>query len=158
MGLKDFFGRFFKEAAKPETRQLGAVSLAERWSTYPSVGLTPNRLAEIFREADLGDVYRQMELFEEMEEKDAHLASLLQTRKLAVLSKDYEILPYSKNSEDQAIAGFVGEVVYGSPTWRRPCWTCWTASARGSPCPKSSGTCKAAGLGWRNSSGSPRKR
>ena len=113
MGLKDFFGRLFKEAAKPETRELGVVSLAERWSTYPSVGLTPNRLAEIFREADLGDVYRQMELFEEMEEKDAHLASLLQTRKLAVLSKDYEILPYSKNSEDQAIAGFVGEAVDG---------------------------------------------
>ena len=113
MGLKDFFGRLFKEAAKPEIRELGAVSLAERWSTYPSVGLTPNRLAEIFREADLGDVYRQMELFEEMEEKDAHLASLLQTRKLAVLSKDYEILPYSKNPEDQAIAEFVGEVVYG---------------------------------------------
>ena len=113
MGLKDFFGRLFKEAAKPETRELGAVSLAERWSTYPSVGLTPNRLAEIFREADLGDVYRQMELFEEMEEKDAHLAALLQTRKLAVLSKDYEVLPYSKDPEDQAIAEFVGEVVYG---------------------------------------------
>ena len=113
MGLKDFFGRLFKEAAKPEIRELGVVSLAERWSTYPSVGLTPNRLAEIFREADLGDVYRQMELFEEMEEKDAHLASLLQTRKLAVLSKDYEILPYSKNPEDQTIAGFVGEAVDG---------------------------------------------
>ena len=115
MGLKDFFGRLFKETAKPETRELAAVSLAERWSTYPSVGLTPNRLAEIFREADQGDVYRQMELFEEMEEKDAHLAALLQTRKLAVLGKDYEVLPYSKNPEDQAIAEFVGEVVYGIP-------------------------------------------
>ena len=92
---------------------MGAVSLAERWSTYPSAGLTPNRLAEIFREADQGDVYRQMELFEEMEEKDAHLAALLQTRKLAVLSKDYEVLPYSKDPEDEPIAAFVGEVVYG---------------------------------------------
>lgn len=113
MGLKDFFGRMLQETAKPETRELGAVSLVERWSTYPSVGLTPHRLAEIFREADLGDVYRQVELFEEMEEKDAHLASLLQTRKLAVLSKDYEILPYSQDPEDEAIAEFVGEVVYG---------------------------------------------
>ncbi len=113
MGLRDFFGRMFKETARPETRELGAVSLAERWSSYPSVGLTPQRLAEIFREADLGEVYRQMELFEEMEEKDAHLASLLQTRKLAVLSKDYEVLPYSKDPEDEAIAVFAGEVVYG---------------------------------------------
>jgi phage gp29-like protein len=115
MGLKDYFGRLFKETARPETRELGTVSLAERWSTYPSVGLTPNRLAEIFREADQGDVYRQVELFEEMEEKDAHLASLLQTRKLAVLSKDYEVLPYSKSPEDQQISEFVGEVVYAIP-------------------------------------------
>ena len=113
MGLKNFFGRIFKQTAKPETRELGAVSLADRWSTYPSVGLTPHRLAEIFRAADLGDVYLQMELFEEMEEKDAHLASLLQTRKLAVLSKDYEILPYSQAPEDQAIAQYLGEVVDG---------------------------------------------
>ena len=112
MGLKDYFGRLFKDTARPETRELGAVSLAERWSTYPSAGLTPNRLAEIFREADQGDVYRQLELFEEMEEKDAHLAALLQTRKLAVLSKDYEVLPYSKTPEDLAIAEFLGEVVY----------------------------------------------
>ena len=44
MGLKDLFGRLFKETVKPETRELSAVSLLERWSTYPSSGLTPNRL------------------------------------------------------------------------------------------------------------------
>ncbi len=49
-------------------------------SSYPSQGLTPERLAAIFREADAGDVRRQAELFEEMEEKDAHLGSVLQTR------------------------------------------------------------------------------
>ena len=113
MGLKDLFGRLFKETVRPETREMSAVSLAERWSTYPSVGLTPNRLAEIFREADQGDVYRQMELFEEMEEKDAHLTSILQTRKLAVLGKDYEVLPYAKTPEDERIAAQVGEIVYG---------------------------------------------
>lgn len=115
MGLKDLFGRVFKPQAKPETRELAAVSLAERWSTYPSAGLTPERLAEIFRLADQGDVYRQMELFEEMEEKDAHLASLLQTRKMAVLSLDYEVLPYSKSPEDERIAGFVREMLDALP-------------------------------------------
>ena len=115
MGLKDLFGRVFKPQAKPEIRELAAVSLAERWSTYPSAGLTPERLAEIFRLADQGDVCRQMELFEEMEEKDAHLASLLQTRKMAVLSLDYEVLPYAKTPEDEAIAGFVREVIDGLP-------------------------------------------
>jgi phage gp29-like protein len=115
MGLKDYFGRLFKPEAKPATRELPAVSLLERWSSYPSVGLTPPRLAAIFREADQGNVYRQMELFEEMEEKDAHLASLLQTRKLAVLSLDYEVLPYAQTPEDERIAEFAGEVIYGLP-------------------------------------------
>ncbi|MDD5641557.1 MAG: DUF935 family protein, partial [Syntrophales bacterium] len=115
MGLKDLFGRVFQPQAKPETRELAAVSLAERWSTYPSAGLTPERLTEIFRLADQGDVYRQMELFEEMEEKDAHLASLLQTRKMAVLSLDYEVLPYSKSPGDEGIAGFVRETIQALP-------------------------------------------
>jgi phage gp29-like protein len=113
MGLKDFFGRMFKDTARPETRELSAVSLADRWSSYPSTGLTPGRLADIFREADQGFVTRQMELFEEMEEKDAHLAALLQSRKMAVLNKDYEVLPYAQTPEDERIAAFVGEVVYG---------------------------------------------
>jgi phage gp29-like protein len=115
MGLKDLFGRFFKETVKPEIRELSAVSLLERWSTYPSSGLTPNRLAGIFREADQGNVYRQMELFEEMEEKDAHLTAILQTRKMAVLSKDYEVMPYSEATEDKEIAAMAGEIVYGIP-------------------------------------------
>jgi phage gp29-like protein len=115
MGLKDLFGRLFKETVKPETRELSAVNLLERWSTYPSSGLTPRRLAAIFREADIGNVYRQMELFEEMEEKDAHLTAILQTRKMAVLSKDYEVMPYSEAAADKEIAARVGEIVYSIP-------------------------------------------
>jgi phage gp29-like protein len=115
MGLKDLFGRLFKETVKPETRELSAVSLAERWSSYPSAGLTPFRLAEIFREADQGNVYRQIELFEEMEEKDAHLTAILQTRKMAVLGREYEVRPYAENPADEEIAARVREIVYGIP-------------------------------------------
>lgn len=115
MGWKEYFGRWRKPQGEPETRELAAVSLQDRWSTYPSMGLTPGGLAGIFQEADQGAVRRQMELFEEMEEKDAHLAALLQNRKLAVLSLDYEVLPYAKTPEDEAIAEVVGEMVWGIP-------------------------------------------
>ncbi|MEJ5330113.1 MAG: DUF935 family protein [Desulfobaccales bacterium] len=115
MRIKDFFGRWWKPEKEPVERELGAVSLADRWSTYPSAGLTPGKLAAIFQEADQGAVTLQMELFQEMEEKDAHLAALLQTRKLAVLSLDYEVLPYAKTPEDEHIARVVGELVYGIP-------------------------------------------
>lgn len=115
MGWRDYLGRWFKSGVRPVEREVAAVSLADRFSSYPSVGLTPGGLAAIFQEADQGAVYRQMELFEEMEEKDAHLAALLQTRKLAVLSLDYEVLPYAKTPEDEKIAAVVGELVYRIP-------------------------------------------
>ena len=94
---------------KPNTREIGISSVRDRWSTYPSDGLTPQRLAQIFKEADAGDVYRQMELFEEMEGKDAHLFSLLQTRKNAVTGVDFDVLPYADTPEDKRLAAFVEE-------------------------------------------------
>lgn len=79
----------------------------DKYSEYPSSGLSPRRLAEIFREADEGNVLRQMELFEEMEEKDTHLFSQLQTRKLAVTGLDWEVQPFSEEERDIAVAEFV---------------------------------------------------
>lgn len=81
----------------------------DKYSEYPSNGLNPRRLASIFREADEGDVLRQMELFEEMEEKDTHLFSQLQTRKLAVTGLDWEVQPFSEDERDVAVAEFVSD-------------------------------------------------
>lgn len=81
----------------------------DRYSDYPSEGLTPQKLARIFKEADSGDVLSQMELFEEMEEKDTHLFSQLQTRKNAVTGLDYEIKEASAEENDKKIAEFVRE-------------------------------------------------
>ena len=67
----------------PDMREVAVAQVSDKYSEYPSNGLTPVKLAEILREADAGDVLRQMELFEEMEEKDPHLFSQLQTRKNA---------------------------------------------------------------------------
>jgi phage gp29-like protein len=153
MGLKDLFGRLFKETVKPETRELSSVSLLERWSSYPSSGLTPNRLSEIFREADQGNVFRQMELFEEMEEKDAHLTAILQTRKMAVLSKDYEVVPFAETPEDKEIAARVGEIVYGIPNLEEALLDLLDAIGKGFALSEilwevSDGTAKVADLRW----------
>jgi phage gp29-like protein len=61
----------------------------------------------------MGDVARQAELFEEMEEKDTHLFSELQTRKNAVHGLDYEIASYSASAEDKRIRDFVAECISG---------------------------------------------
>jgi phage gp29-like protein len=110
--LVDPYGREIRIEKKPEMREIAVTAVRDRWSQYPSKGLTPHKLAEIFQEADQGDVYRQSELFEEMEEKDAHLYSQLQTRKNAVLSFDYDVQPYSDSAEDKKIADFIDDTIY----------------------------------------------
>lgn len=94
---------------RPVAARIAAGDINDKFSTYPSNGLTPRRLARIFRAADEGDVREQMELFEEMEEKDTHLFSQLQTRKLAVTGLDWEVQPFSEDEKDKQIADFVSE-------------------------------------------------
>jgi len=113
--LYDQFGREVRVEKRPETREIAVTTVRDRWSNYPSQGLTPQKLAAIFKEADGGDVYRQSELFEEMEEKDTHLFSELQTRKNAVLGLDYDIIPYSESAEDKKISEFCGDVIFNLP-------------------------------------------
>ena len=104
--------RFSPEMAKSDRPIMAAVAIRDvndKFSSYPSDGLTPVKLARIFKEADAGDPFRQMELFEEMESKDTHLFSQLQTRKLAVTGLDWEVQPFSQDGTDQEIAAFVEE-------------------------------------------------
>jgi len=103
---------FPPEMAKGGGPIMAAVAIRDvndKFSSYPSDGLTPVKLARIFKEADAGDPFRQMELFEEMEGKDTHLFSQLQTRKLAVTGLDWEVQPFSQDGTDQEIAAFVEE-------------------------------------------------
>lgn len=97
----------------PEVREIAVAQVTDKYSEYPSNGLTPVRLAEIFQEADAGDVMRQMELFEEMEEKDPHLFSQLQTRKNAVTGLDFEVIPFGDEPRDKEIADFIEEQLNG---------------------------------------------
>ncbi len=98
---------------KPDMREIATATLRDRWSGYPSSGLTPERLARIFRQADGGDVLSQAELFEEMEEKDAHLASLFQTRKMAVQGLDWEVAPYDSSGPSVEMAEFCRSSIQG---------------------------------------------
>lgn len=93
--------------SKPVRAFIAAMDSFDKYSDYPSEGLDPVKLARIFKEADQGDVRSQMELFEEMEGKDTHLFSQLQTRKLAVTGLDWEIQPCSDSEQDKEIAAFV---------------------------------------------------
>lgn len=114
----NFWAKKDKTANKPITYPLSLVTMADRWSTYPSKGLTPEKLATCLREADGGNIYRQMELFEEMLEKDAHLFSLFQTRRLAVSGKNFEIIPASQETKDVEIAAEAAKMISRIRGWK----------------------------------------
>ena len=62
--ILDQFGRAYIETKKPERRPLAAAPVLDSWREYVAAGLTPERLATIFKEADAGNVQRQAQLFE----------------------------------------------------------------------------------------------
>ncbi len=64
----------------------------DRFRDYPSSGLTPSRLMALLREADAGVLDAAMQLFEEMEEKDAHLYAVANTRRLAITGLEWSIV------------------------------------------------------------------
>ncbi|WP_164124231.1 DUF935 domain-containing protein [Stenotrophomonas maltophilia] len=79
------------QLAEPQTAQ--AIQLQREFQGHPSRGLTPSRLAAIMLAAEQGDVIRQYELFEDMEERDAHIYSEMSKRRRAVASLSWKIAP-----------------------------------------------------------------
>lgn len=80
-----------RELAEPQTARL--ASLQREFQGHPSRGLTPSRLASILLAAEQGDVIRQYELFEDMEERDAHIFSEMSKRRRAVSGLPWKIAP-----------------------------------------------------------------
>lgn len=103
--LRDLFGRKPANApvaakaepstttppAEPQTAQL--TSLHREVARHPARGLTPSRLANILDAAENGDVVAQYELFEDMEEKDAHILAEMGKRRRALLSVGWDVQP-----------------------------------------------------------------
>jgi phage gp29-like protein len=58
---------------------------------YVAAGLTPARLAQILRQFDDGWLDAGMQLFEQIEERDPHLYSVAQTRRLALTGAPWRI-------------------------------------------------------------------
>ncbi len=92
--LVNFF-RADEKSRRPEPGRLLKSRKEDSWRDYPADGLTPARLSAILKAADQGMLAEPMQLFEQMEEKDAHLFSIANTRRLALTGLDWEIVPAS---------------------------------------------------------------
>lgn len=94
------------QVARPRPGQVVGAEPLERWRDYPADGLTPAELARILRDADEGAPDRALALFEQMEEKDAHLHSVANTRRLALTSLGWQVVSAAEMHEgvDRAAA------------------------------------------------------
>jgi len=77
---------------------------------YPAKNLTPEKLATLMRELDQGYCKNAMELFDEMEERDIHLATVMQTRVSAAASKKRRAVPSGDSADDKRCADFINDV------------------------------------------------
>ena len=68
---------------------------------HPTSGLNPSRLASILRDAEHGNLMGQCYLGEDIEEKDAHVFSELQKRKMALLGRPGRVVPCRDASEQE---------------------------------------------------------
>jgi phage gp29-like protein len=117
MQLYDQFNRPIKPTRKPESRTLAAAPILDSWREYVSAGVTPQKMAALFREADAGDVSRQAMLFDQIEEKDGHLLGEKSKRQNVILDMDFTVTPASDDARGIRIADFVRDFLDARTDW-----------------------------------------
>jgi phage gp29-like protein len=114
MPILDHRGLPFEREAlrEPQTAKLG--QLRSEFENHPSRGLTPPKLARILQAAEQGDLIAQHELYQDIEEKDGHIFSVMQTRRLALQGLEWDIVaPENATPAEEELAVFVKAALLG---------------------------------------------
>lgn len=94
--IVDINGNPISSTSELENQQSDDAQLAhlrQHIDEHPTSGLTPARLAMILKEAESGHLISQMELAEDILEKDAHVFCEIDKRRKALLSVEWDITP-----------------------------------------------------------------
>lgn len=87
------------QLTEPQTSKL--AWLQHEFQRHPSRGLTPSRLARLLEDAEFGYILSQLELWEDMTEKDGHLFAEMSKRQRALLTVEWDILPPTNATSDE---------------------------------------------------------
>jgi len=102
--------------AEPQTAQI--AQLHQEFANHPTRGLTPGKLAQIMEDAERGDMMAQCDLFEDMEEKDGHIAAELGKRKRALLGLPWDIKPpRNATTQEEKMAGLIQDIILDIPNF-----------------------------------------
>ena len=120
------------DLAEPQTSRL--LHLQREMQSHPTRGLTPSRLARILDAAELGDLTAQFELFEDMEEKDGHIASEMSKRRRACVL-DWEVVaPQGASAAETRAAEQIGELMTEIPDFEDMVFDSTDAIGKGFVC------------------------
>ncbi len=104
--------------ARPSAPIARSVPMLDRWMTHPSVGATPERISQIYREAEQGWPARQCELFDDAVGRDGHLRSALEGRVLSVAGKGWIIVPGGDSDADKVAAAALESALRSVPNFQ----------------------------------------
>jgi phage gp29-like protein len=102
---------FAVEVLEQELSAPSVSGIRQVWHSSVATGLTPHRLASLLQAAAEGDATDYLTLAEEMEERDLHYASVLGTRKLAILGLPIVVESRSDDPADVELADAVRDLV-----------------------------------------------
>lgn len=112
MKILDQYGQSFDTRALSEPQTARIAQLAHQFIDSQLDGLTPARAARILKDADLGDLVAQSQLFDDMLDRDAHLRSEYEKRQLAPVTLDWSIEPPAgASAAEKAAAAFAEEML-----------------------------------------------
>lgn len=80
---------------------------------HPADGLTPHRLGNLLKEAEMGDATAYLEMAEQMEERDLHYGGVLAVRKRAIRKLTINVEAASTSDQDEKAAMLVREALDG---------------------------------------------
>lgn len=116
VAIVDQFGRPLSREIIAEPQTARVSSLRQEFEDHPSRGLKPAKLAAILEAAEQGDLTAQNNLFEDMEEKDAHILAEMGKRKRVLTTLDWEIVaPRGADKREQMLADYANEVLRDMP-------------------------------------------
>lgn len=112
--IVDQWGKPIEREALREPQTSRLAQLRSEWENHPSRGLTPAKLAKIMQWAEQGDLIAQHELYQDIEEKDGHIFSCMQTRRLALQSLDWDVVaPENPTPEEEELTQYAKDALLG---------------------------------------------
>lgn len=118
--ILDVNGKPIDLSAIREPQTAMTAHLATEFESHPAKGLTPQKINSILSSAEQGDLISQVELADDMEERDGQIYSELAKRKTALIKLDWDVVPPDDaDASEKKVAEQVKAWIKALPDFKR---------------------------------------